>query len=525
MKIAIFHPKVDSAIERLIRPIVKHNPQFQIEVAQIHPKRNDADQLFRAHDLLKWADIIDIHYWKSGEILKASFPIEFAAKPKVLCHFNPYDLKNQDWQKEYDITVVGNNQMQSVLPWARLVPYCVDLDFFEFNEDYTENKTVNMVVNRIEGKKGVLEVAKACAELKYEFNLVGNVSEGEYMRQVMAAGGDYIHFFENATDEALKEIYYKSAIHVCNSVDAFESGTMPILEAMACGVPVLTRNVGHVPDIYDGGNMIVRPGKDDDVEDLKKQLQNLMDNPDLRKNLRESGWKTIKNRNDVRMARKFSRIYYDLWEKRTGKPLVSLIMPTFDRGEGILEPLAAAVTQTWDNLELIIVDSGNHKIDKLVDKLREQAPTVAIKYIKFQHNGEYTLAKARNLGILESQGEILVFCDDRLKMNQDAVEQFAGQTDSKTWLWGVKDETVKPFIENFSSIRRDDLITAGMFNERVDHYGAMSEEIRSRFTRQGFLFELVETAQATSSIRARSRASRRKDIVEAKLIMAKLYGE
>lgn len=525
MRVAIFHPKVDSAIERLIRPIVKYNPQFQIEVAQIHPKRNEADQLFRAQELLKWADIVDIHYWKSGEILKQSFPNEFAAKPKVLCHFNPYDLKNQDWQKEYDITVVGNNQMQTVLPWARLIPYGIDLDFLDFNEEYIPEKIVIMVVNRIEGKKGVCEVATACRELGYQLNLIGNVSKEDYMREVMAAGGENIKFFENVTDQQLKDYYRGSAIHVCNSVDDFESGTLPILEAMAIGVPVLTRNVGHVPDLFDGSNMKVRFGKSDDVSDLKESLKTLMENPDVQKNIREAAWRTVKNRSDKKMARQFGKIYYDLWTKRTEKPLVSLIMPTFDRAEGLVEPLAAAVSQEWENLEVVIVDSGNQKIDKLINKIREQIPEVPVKYIKFEHHGEYTLAKARNLGVMESQGQILVFCDDRLKMAPDAVARFAEQTNARTWLWGVKDQSPKPFIENFASIRRDDLITAGMFNERVDRYGAMSQEIRTRFTRQGFSFELVDDAHATSAVRARSRATRRKDIVEAKLIMSKLYEE
>lgn len=520
MKIAIFHPKVDTAIERLTRPIKKYNPQFEIEVAQVHPKRNDAEQVFRAQDLLKWADVIDVHYWKSGEILKSSFQADFAAKPKVLCHFNPYDLKNQDWQKDYDITIVGNNHMQTILPWARLIPYGVDLDFFKYNENYTENKVVSMVVNRIEGKKGVYEVAQACKELGYSLDLVGNVSEGDYMKRVMDTGS--VSFMENATDENLRQSYYDSAIHVCNSVDDFESGTLPILEAMACGAPVLTRNVGHVPDLYNGKNMMVRSGKDDDIEDLKKNLKELMENSDLRKNIREAGWHTVKNRSDKKMARQFAKVYYDLWKQKTGKPLVSVIIPTFDRGEAVIEVLAAAVTQDYENLEVVIVDSGTNKIRGFVNKLI-QTSGVPVKYHEFKNYGEYSLAKARNHGILESQGEILVFCDDRLKMAPDAVTRFAEQSAGKTWHWGVKDDTVKPFIENFSSIKRDDIITAGLFNERIDRYGAMSEEVRTRFTRQGFSFELIDDAKAQSAVRAKSRASRRGDIVAAKLIISKLY--
>jgi len=223
MKILIVVDKQGTAIWRLANSVKRTLSQHDIIIFPIHPKRNDVDSLIEVQKLMVWCDILDIHYWKSGQILRTSFPTEFNSKPKILFHFNPYDVNTEENQY-YDRVIVGNNEMYTKLPSAHLIPYGIDLGFFRFNDNYTEEKIVNMSVARIEGKKGVLEVAKVCKELGYKFKLVGRVSKGSYMKEVMEAGKGVIEFWENATDFKLREIYYSSTIHICNSVSGFESG-------------------------------------------------------------------------------------------------------------------------------------------------------------------------------------------------------------------------------------------------------------------------------------------------------------
>lgn len=519
MNIAIFVDKYGTAIDRLAQAVKLNNPHFNIQVLAVHPKRNDAETLFQAQDLMRWADLIDVHYWKSGEILRQSFPVEWEAKPHLLCHFNPYDFDKMDWQKYYDAIVVGNKEIQTKMPYAHLIPYAIDLDFFTYQQKNKVKGVVNMVVNRIEGKKGVLEVAKACRDLGYKLLLVGRVSDGDYVKQVLDTG--VVEFHENASEEVLRQAYYDSTIHVCNSVYNFESGTLPILEAMACGTVVLTRSVGHVPDLYDGKNMVVRKGEVSDVEDLKKELKELMENDQLRENLRENAWYTVKNRTDEKMARQFSTLYYKLLGG--DKPLVSVIIPTFDRPESLIECLSGALIQDYGHHEVVVVDSGNKDVKYLVDAYRKTDGKTPLKYVRFKNGGRYTLAEARNRGVIEAEGETLIFCDDRLKMSSDAVRRFMEYSQIQTWLWGVKDGSAKAFVENFSSIKRKDLIKAGMFCERIDKYGGQSEELRIRFTQLGFGFENVPEANATSIKRAKGLHSKRADLIDSKLTLFKMY--
>lgn len=522
MRILIIVDKQGSAIDRLAQSVRKHLPHHQIIVAPVHPKRNDVETIAEAQKLMMWADIIDIHYWRSGQVLRQTFPTEFNTKKKILFHFNPYDALSEENQY-YDELVVGNEEIAHKVPPAHLIPYSIDLDFFKYNPNYTEEKRVMMSVNRIEGKKGVYEVAKACNELQYPFTLVGRVSKADYMKQVMEAGGNMIEFYENATDEILRDTYYKSAIHVCNSVDNYESGTLPILEAMACGVPVLTRPIGHVPDLFSGSNMDVRMGTQDDIEDIKVHLQNLMETRSLRESMREKAWETVKNRDDRRMALDIQKLYYKLYQPE--KKLVSVIIPTRDNPEAFAESLLGAIEQDYPNMEIVVADSGDYPSKKIVNEIKKHTE-IPIKYIEFQNRGTYSLAEARNRAVIEADGEILVFCDDRVKMKPNVVSIFAGMWQPKTWLWGSKDGVVKGFVENFSCVGRADLIKLGMFNERMQWYGGMTQEIRERFEkRNGIDFVFLQEAEANAIRRSKSKNSRREDIIDAKFLVYKLYNK
>jgi glycosyltransferase involved in cell wall biosynthesis len=520
MNILIITDKNLTAIDRLAQSIYKWNKHFNIKILPVHPKRPDLDTLVEAQKLLEWCDLLDIHYWKSGEVLKQTFPVEFEHKPKILCHFNPYDVDKQRWLDTYNAVVVGNESIRNTIPYAYLIPYCIDLDFWGYKQDIPDTKVINMCVGRIEGKKGVKEVAQACNELGYKFVLAGRVSDDNYMREVFNAGGKNFEFRENVTDPELREIYYNSSLHVCNSVDGFESGTLPMLDNMACGVPVLTRNIGHVPDIYNGKNMVVRDGKVEDIDDLKNNIKAIIGNPQWRENLRLGAWDTIKNRQEEKMARMFSMLYYKILYGE--RPLVSVIVPTYDRHENLVDCLAKISVQTYRYIEIIVVDSGNIPCDAITRKFLNEVK-VPIKYIRFDNKGEYTLPKARNMGVIEAEGEVLVFCDDRIGMEKDAVKIFVENIKNGVWLWGEKDNTKKSFVENFSCCMRRDIIAHGMFNERIDCYGGATQDIRERFEKMGGMSLLPIEAKAVSIVKSKAKWKKKKDISRAKLILYKLY--
>lgn len=518
MKIFIVVDKIPSAIYNLSVPLEKHLPHLDIRILPVHPKRNDPETLFEAQKLLTWCDLLHVMYWKSGEVLRTTFPVEFERKTKLLSFHNPYDLEKLEWDKYYDMKFAYNTEIQLKVAGTYLIPYGIDLGLFKFNPDYTEEKVVEMTVGRIESKKGILEVARACQKLGYKFLLVGRVSEPDYMKEI--AQLDCVEFLENVTDEELRDAYYRSAIHVCNSVDNFESGTLPIMEAMACGVPVLTRRIGQVPDLFNGNNMVVRDGAKDDMEDLESKLKEMMENRPVRERIREVGWESVKSRTHEIMARRINKLYYKLMG---GDRWVSVIVPTFDRPDYLLKVLVGIENQTYQNIEVVVVDSGNISVEPLITAFRKESKR-PIKYFRFENKGEYTLPKARNIGVQKALGDVLVFCDDRLVMEKEAVAEFEKRAVPKAFLYGRKDGSMKGFVENFSCILRSDMIAYGLFNERVDCYGGQTQATRERFESNGFMIEAVEGAKA-NSIGGTHRMGRRNEIIRAKFILQEFYDQ
>ncbi|MBQ9199723.1 MAG: glycosyltransferase [Lachnospiraceae bacterium] len=100
------------------------------------------------------------------------------------------------------------------------------------------------------------------------------------------------------------------------------------------------------------------------------------------------------------------KILNNIESKKSIKPLFSVIMPTFNRGYIIERAIKSVLNQTYDNLELIIVDDGsNDNTQDIVLKFNDQR----IKYIKL--DGNYGANKARNVGMDNARGEYLSFLD------------------------------------------------------------------------------------------------------------------
>jgi len=137
---------------------------------------------------------------------------------------------------------------------------------------------------------------------------------------------------------------------------------------------------------------------------------------------------------------------------------------------------------------------------------------------------KYGLAMARNLGVIEASGEILMFLDSRFVPEPDTIEEFMRElVEDKVWLFGDKGAGKKSFVENFSMIRRKDFVLAGMCNERINRYGGMSQELRTRFGSQGFKFVYVPKAKAREIKTAEKLSTKRKSIIKMKDLLYKLY--
>ena len=100
------------------------------------------------------------------------------------------------------------------------------------------------------------------------------------------------------------------------------------------------------------------------------------------------------------------------------KPLISVIIPTFNREKHIKGAIESVLVQTYANLEVIVVDDGS--TDSTAGIIR-QIVDPRLHYIHTKNRGNYF---ARNVGLVQAKGEFIAFLDsdDRFTPNKLEVQ-------------------------------------------------------------------------------------------------------
>ena len=100
--------------------------------------------------------------------------------------------------------------------------------------------------------------------------------------------------------------------------------------------------------------------------------------------------------------------------------LISVIIPTYNRRALVQEALASVVEQTWQNIEIIVVDDGS--TDGTFERLntwKNDNPNVALTLLYQVNSG---VATARNNGLAHAKGEFLYMLDSDDLIFPDALE-------------------------------------------------------------------------------------------------------
>jgi glycosyltransferase involved in cell wall biosynthesis len=102
------------------------------------------------------------------------------------------------------------------------------------------------------------------------------------------------------------------------------------------------------------------------------------------------------------------------------EPLVSIIIPSYNRAEKIIDALKSIQMQTYSNYEIIVVDDGSK--DNTVEKLQ---PLVSKnKHLRLiKHEKNKGAQAARNTGIRAAKGEWIAFLDSDDQWLEESLKQ------------------------------------------------------------------------------------------------------
>jgi glycosyltransferase involved in cell wall biosynthesis len=237
--------------------------------------------------------------------LEFSEKITFAAYPFLSLAEKLYFLK-----KRYYITVSNwmKNHIMEQYPRINsklisIVHNSVDTRLFSPSKTRSDNDII-LFTGRLIAAKGinylvetVPSVLKDHPDAKFVFIGAGN--SAPYQKRFKQLGITEKNFrFVGYLKEAYDLVQYYRASSVYLAPTLYENFPIRVLEAMACGAPVVASNVCALPEAIDDGRngLLIKPGS---VSELTNAICELLDDPTLRMRLGVNARNTVMEKFDL----------------------------------------------------------------------------------------------------------------------------------------------------------------------------------------------------------------------------------
>jgi glycosyltransferase involved in cell wall biosynthesis len=233
---------------------------------------------------------------------------------KLLKKFQPQiiDLENE----------VRNSMAKDVLEQKgykgrlEIITHGVDTDAFKPRDMSTQNKDTKPVIGYVGSlveQKGINHLLKAAHDLQCKILIVGDGREKENLSKLSRDLQIDVQFEPAASHKQVADYMNRMDIFVLPSLSRpnwVEKFGRVLIEAMACGIPVIGSSSGEIPNVLREAGLIFKEG---DPDDLRNKITSLLNNKDLRIKLGKLGReRAVKNYSWRSIAGKTVNIYEQL---------------------------------------------------------------------------------------------------------------------------------------------------------------------------------------------------------------------
>ena len=251
------------------------------------------------------ANIAPIYVPKSKKLILTVHDVAFKTYPQSFSSFFrfyynfiiPINIKRAD--KIITVSNYSKKEIEKYFPFAKdkIEVVCLGVDK-QFKHLNIEKKSQILYVGSINERKNFKGVIKAFESLKaknYQLLVVGNFFDNfqldEATKQLInkAKESENIRFLSNVTNNELVKLYNESKLFVFPSF--YEGFGFPVLEAIACGTPVITSNVSSLPEV--GGDAVLYCNPND-IDDIAKKMEMVLKDEALQQKMIEKGLQRAK---------------------------------------------------------------------------------------------------------------------------------------------------------------------------------------------------------------------------------------
>ena len=275
-----FHQQLRIRLNKL-QPDVFFSPEFYLSPGANVP------QVPVFHDLAYEHFPEDIGKWAARYCQKYSPQYaELANHILTVSEYSRQDLVQQYGLSENKISVVYNGANESFHPVSLPTQQTV-------RDAYTEGSPYFLFVGTLQPRKNIAQLLKAFDQFKREKDspvrlLIVGRKGWKYEEAMLTYEGmhfrDQVHFTGFVSDKELVKLY-GSALALCY-VPYLEGFGIPVLEAMACEVPVMCSNSSSLPEVAGEAALLVDPYS---PEQMVTAMHRLALDEELRTSLIEKG--------------------------------------------------------------------------------------------------------------------------------------------------------------------------------------------------------------------------------------------
>nr|WP_257958837.1 glycosyltransferase family 1 protein [Bacillus sp. V3-13] len=148
---------------------------------------------------------------------------------------------------------------------------------------------------------------------KYQLIIAGNIPEDQRffikLNIKKANVTEDVLFTGFVSNEELVQLYKGAELFAFPSL--YEGFGLPVLEAMACGVPVLTSNTSALKEIAGEAAYLVNPKN---INEIAQGMEHLLTNTETRNTLVKRGFKRVKQFQWTNVAKRVLKGYQQLFE-------------------------------------------------------------------------------------------------------------------------------------------------------------------------------------------------------------------
>jgi len=284
------------------------------------------------------ANIVPLRY--SGKFCVTIHDLAIYQRPDLFPSRQGFSIKYivpRSIKSAQKIIAVSESTKNDVEKYFNIAPEKIKVihegvDYVKFNPDIASAETLSGVrqkygidrdyvlfVGTLEPRKNLIRLLEAY------YKLLGNRPEYNKKYQLVLAGGKgwlYDEIFEEVENRGLKNsvvftdylpaedlpaLYSNAKVFIYPSI--YEGFGLPVLEAMSCGVPVITSNVSSMPEIAGNAAVLVDPL---DIDGIASSLEKLLDNEEMRKEYGLAGRRRAENFSWEKCAQETMKLYKEI---------------------------------------------------------------------------------------------------------------------------------------------------------------------------------------------------------------------